>query len=128
LPKFRFADMYDTGITIYLLAVSAWFYLQYPVEVLMPMFFADPAGAIVGKFCSHYFKEYNPRWYGTKTIAGSLAVFVVAIATLGFHCSMISKLVIGVGCVLAEAFGGTFDNLTLGLIILTAWVVCATPS
>merc|ERR1712190_203215 len=115
-----------TGITIYLLAVLAWFYLQYPVEVLMPMFFADPAGAIVGKFCSHYFKELNPRWHGTKTIAGSSAVFVVAIATLGYRCSIPAKMLIGLGCVFAEAFGGTFDNLTLGLIVLGGWIFCAT--
>lgn len=121
LPKFRFSDARDVGITIYLIGVSTWFYLQQPVAVLMPMFFADPAGAVVGKYCSHYFKEFNPAWYEKKTLAGSAAVFVVTLLTLGYPCSTFTKIAIGVSCVLAEAFGGTYDNLTLGAIVLLGW-------
>lgn len=43
----------------------------------MPVFFADPAGAIVGKFLTKR-GVYNPRWIGEKTLGGTLAVFVSA--------------------------------------------------
>ena len=38
--------------TIYLLLVSAWFYAELSPLILAPVFFADPAGAVVGKWCS----------------------------------------------------------------------------
>ena len=47
LPPFRFARPKDVGITVYLTLVSAWFYYQLPPSILAPLFFADPAGAVV---------------------------------------------------------------------------------
>ena len=52
LPAFRFSRRGDVGITIYLLLVSAWFYAELSPLILAPVFFADPAGAVVGKWCS----------------------------------------------------------------------------
>ena len=50
LPPFRFASPRDVGVTVYLALISAWFYLQLPATILAPLFFADPAGAVVGKW------------------------------------------------------------------------------
>ena len=47
------------------------------------MFFADPSGAVVGKFCSRRAPAWNPQWYREKTVAGSLAVAAFTFATLG---------------------------------------------
>ena len=33
----------DVGVTLYLLLVALWFALQLPIEILAPVFFADPA-------------------------------------------------------------------------------------
>lgn len=47
LPPFRFARPKDVGITVYLMLVSVWFYAQLQPLILAPLFFADPAGAVV---------------------------------------------------------------------------------
>ena len=50
LKPYRFGSSKDIGITIYLLILTGWFYLQLPTFYLAPMFFSDPAGACTGKF------------------------------------------------------------------------------
>ncbi len=46
MPCLRFArKKRDTGISIYLCIVALWFYLELPIAVMAPMFFADPSGA-----------------------------------------------------------------------------------
>ena len=52
------------------------FYFQQPVAALAPLFFADPAGAVVGKFFSK--RGLNRAWYENKTVMGTLAVLLVA--------------------------------------------------
>ena len=57
-------------------------------EVLAPVFFADPGGAVVGKNMDRYLPQYNRRWSalgllpkegaaGKKTVCGSAAVLVL---------------------------------------------------
>eukprot|EP00518_Triparma_eleuthera_P001878 CAMPEP_0182454922 /NCGR_PEP_ID=MMETSP1319-20130603/1334_1 /TAXON_ID=172717 /ORGANISM="Bolidomonas pacifica, Strain RCC208" /LENGTH=182 /DNA_ID=CAMNT_0024652951 /DNA_START=48 /DNA_END=592 /DNA_ORIENTATION=- len=79
--KFRFTRPSDVGVTAYLLIVSAWFYLRMDPTVLGPVFFADPAGAVVGKAMSRL--GFNARWHGgtSKTVLGTAAVFVVTYFT-----------------------------------------------
>jgi dolichol kinase len=126
IPQFRFGDEYDFGITAYLLIVGAWFYLQLPVRVLSPLFFADPAGAVVGKFCSKRFPKCNPKWYENKTVAGTLAVFIFA-----FHSLVVptygSQALVAALCSAAEALGGkTFDNVVIAAVVISSWV-CIGP-
>ncbi|GMH60268.1 hypothetical protein TrRE_jg7723, partial [Triparma retinervis] len=52
LPKLRFSRERDVGITAYLTLVSAWFHLEMDPKILAPVFFADPAGAVVGRLMS----------------------------------------------------------------------------
>lgn len=52
LPPFRFARPRDVGITVYLILVSCWFYAKLPPTILAPLFFADPAGAVVCFYAS----------------------------------------------------------------------------
>ena len=47
---------------------------------LAPLFFADPAGAVFGKFFSKI--NLNVIWWENKTIIGTLAVFVFAFLSL----------------------------------------------
>ena len=86
------------------------------------MFFADPSGAIIGKFCSDRFPKLNPRWIGEKTVLGSLAVFVFTFFSILYPVSFGQRLSISVVAMLAEAVGGEYDNLLLVLAVLGAYV------
>ena len=48
--------------------MSCWFYLQLDPRLLAPVFFADPAGAVVGKTLTRYLPALNPTWYQKKTV------------------------------------------------------------
>ena len=61
--------------------------------MLAPVFFADPAGAVVGKYCSHTCPEYNKKWHDKKTIAGSAAVLGFTYATIAFPCTWCARQV-----------------------------------
>mmetsp|Transcript_48374 Transcript_48374/g.78591 ORF Transcript_48374/g.78591 Transcript_48374/m.78591 type:complete len:202 (+) Transcript_48374:101-706(+) len=119
VPSFRFGDLYDAGITIYLLIVGSWFYMQQPVRALAPLFFADPAGAVVGKFCSK--RGFNYVWWENKTIMGTLAVFVFAFLSLDVP-GLAPRAGIAFASALCEAFGGkTFDNAVIAIPVLGGW-------
>ena len=127
LPAFRFGQRRDVGITIYLLLVAAWFQLELPLLVIAPVFFADPAGAVVGKWCSRHLGAWNPKINGEKTLLGSLAVFVV---TLLSSSAVVSKgggwgerLAVAAGAMWAELIGGDYDNLALAAIVLASWTM-----
>lgn len=120
VPQFRFGDLYDAGITIYLLIVACWFYLQQPIRALAPLFFADPAGAVVGKFCSK--RGFNYVWWQNKTVMGTLAVLVFAFLSLDVP-DVLPRALLAVLCALCEAFGGkTFDNAVIAVPVIGAWV------
>ena len=48
--------------------MSCWFYLQLDPRLLAPVFFADPAGAVVGKTLTRHLPALNPTWYQKKTV------------------------------------------------------------
>mmetsp|Transcript_136970 Transcript_136970/g.438185 ORF Transcript_136970/g.438185 Transcript_136970/m.438185 type:complete len:327 (-) Transcript_136970:114-1094(-) len=121
LRPFRFGDTQDVGITIYLMIVMLWFFGELPARALSPMFFADPAGAIVGKFLSHNYPHANKRWIDKKTIGGSFAVLVVTCATLlVFYPPMprSTLVALSVAAMVAEAVGGKYDNLALAFVVI----------
>mmetsp|Transcript_81822 Transcript_81822/g.128865 ORF Transcript_81822/g.128865 Transcript_81822/m.128865 type:complete len:208 (+) Transcript_81822:48-671(+) len=119
LPTFRFGQDYDAGITGYLAIVGTWFYMQNPVRVLAPLFFADPAGAVCGKYFTK--KGLNKNWYENKSIMGSLAVFLFAYLSLS-TASTQRRVVLAFLCMLAEALGGkTYDNLAIASVVIGSW-------
>lgn len=120
LPPFRFASPRDVGVTVYLGLVSAWFYLQLPASILAPLFFADPAGAVVGKWCSRNLRS-NPRVYLQKTLCGSLAVLLLTFASITFRCSLAARALIAACAAVAEALGGEYDNLAIAVVVLVGW-------
>lgn len=128
LPPFRFSRPADVGITVYLILVSVWFALSLPPSVLAPLFFADPAGAVVGKACTSYLgPQYNPAWYQKKTIAGSFAVFAFTYASITFPCSFFMRRAIAAAATVVEAVGGDYDNLAIGAVVLIGWQLCKEP-
>ena len=119
LPPFRFSREKDVGITVYLLLVSGWFYLEMPILILAPLFFADPAGAVIGKACTR--AGINREWYGRKTVAGTAAVFLFTWATITYPCSGFEARAIASVAAIAEAVGGEYDNLAIGAVVLIGW-------
>jgi hypothetical protein len=147
LPRFRFAQPGDVGVTVYLLLVAAWFFAKQPPLLLAPLFFADPAGelsggtwfympglwvsmpekrhvgAVVGKWASRTFPHSNKKWYGDKTVAGSAAVLSVTALSIAFPCTFFERLVIAAAAAAAEAVGGAYDNLAIAAAVAAghAW-------
>jgi hypothetical protein len=122
IPPFRFARARDVGITGYLVLVSFWFWLSLDPTILAPLFFADPAGAVVGKWASRVLgSQVNYPWYGKKTIVGSAAVFVMTFVTITFTSSVYERLVISSAATFVEAIGGDYDNLGIAAVVLYAW-------
>ena len=104
--------------------VTGWFAMGLPPKVLAPLFFADPAGAVIGKACTRAFPSYNRAWYGSKTVAGTSAIFAVTFASITFECSMLMRLGLAMGAAVGESIGGEYDNLVIALIVLGGWWVC----
>jgi len=127
IPPFRFGAEKDIGITIYLLLVMFWFYAELPPTALSPMFFADPSGAVVGKFLTR--KGFsNPAWYEKKTVGGSIAVFLVTLGTLlAFYPPLPvgALLLLSTVASIAEAVGGAYDNLCLASVVIGGYVMLA---
>jgi len=63
--KFRYASTRDIGISVYLVLVVVFFYNQLPLEIIKPVFFADPLGALVGRQLTES-GLWNPAWTGKK--------------------------------------------------------------
>ena len=119
LPPLWFGAAKDVGITVYLLVVCLWFYMQLPVSVLAPIFFADPAGAIVGRYMSRKYAKMNLKWIGDKTIFGSLAVFIVTFFTASVDNQ--NRYYVALASTIGEAIGGKYDNLVVAVIAIGAW-------
>lgn len=126
IRPFRFGKVRDIGMTVYLLVAMLWFWLRMPILVLAPMFFADPAGAIVGKWLSSLEGKgiCNPVWWRgcgtTKTVGGSAAVLVFTALTFAAPATLGQRLVVGAMAALAEALGGAYDNLLLVTVVVGA--------
>lgn len=97
--------------------------MQLPPHVLAPLFFADPAGAVIGKAATKLLgSTYNPAWYENKTVAGTFAVFAFTYMSLNFNCSGFARRAIAASAAVAEAVGGEFDNLAIGAVVLIGWM------
>jgi len=118
LPNFWFGVPRDKGITLYLILVAVWVYAGLSLRILAPVFLADPAGAVVGKWMSAHFPKDNKKWVGEKTIIGSLAVFVATFISLYRPLDPLNRLAVSALAMLAEAIGGSFDNLMIALVVI----------
>jgi dolichol kinase len=120
LPNFWFGAPRDKGITLYLVLVATWVYAGLPLRILAPVFLADPAGAVVGKFMSHKFPKNNKKWFGSKTVAGSLAVCLVTFASLDSPVQLAPRAFVSMLAALGEALGGAYDNLVIAAVVVAA--------
>ena len=123
LPSFRFSRSRDVGITAFLSLVSLWFWLELDPTILSPMFFADPAGAVFGKYFTKI--GFNAKWYGDKTVAGTAAVFIFCFLSLLYEVSVFNRLFISAAAALVEAVGGDYDNIGIAGVVLIGWLLTA---
>ena len=117
--KFRYASTRDIGISVYLLLVVVFFYNLIPLEIIKPVFFADPLGALVGRQLTES-GVWNPAWIGKKTIGGSLAVLAATLATLTFG-NFAQKLLLSVLVALAEGLSCDYDNLFIAALVIAGY-------
>ena len=119
--KFRFARPRDVGISVYLAIVTTFFYLLLPLEIIKPVFFADPLGALVGRYLTEHGWP-NPRWAGQKTVGGSGAVLVASLASISYG-NPAARCLLAATIALAEGVTSEFDNLFIAAIVIAGYVV-----
>ncbi|CAD7949372.1 unnamed protein product [Amoebophrya sp. A120] len=118
--KFRYSRDKDVGITVYLIIVGLFFYTQTPLAIIRPVFFADPCGAVVGKWLSRNFPKQNPSWIGNKTVGGTLAVFVAGFFSLTFG-NTIQRILIAAAIAIAEGLSKDYDNLFIAFVVVCSY-------
>ena len=121
--QFRYSKEKDVGISIYLVIVTIFFYAQLPLNIIQPVFYADPLGAIVGKGLTKL-KIYNPAWIGQKTIGGTAAVFIATILSLNFG-TLPQKILLGALAAVVEGISLEYDNLMITAVILSGYHIFA---
>jgi len=116
--KFKFTRPKDVGVTAYLVIVSLWFFLRMDPVILGPVFFADPAGALVGKGMSRL--GLNARWGSqtSKTVFGTAAVFVVTYFTAS--CREELKVGTAAAAAVVEGLGGEWDNVGVAGVVVVS--------
>ena len=110
--SFHFAEKMDVGILTYLTVCSLVILLEVEYWQIAPFFLADPAGAIVGR------NVETMKLIGTKSLGGTIAVWVVAAACL-FQHSLEERILIGFIIAMLELFSGKYDNACIGAFLLT---------
>ena len=110
-PTYHFSSRRDVGITTYLLfcAFVAWYGV--PFWKMAPLFYADPAGAIVGR------NVETPKLVGSKSVGGTFAVFAVSVLTL-FGASWSEAVFHGAVLAALELGCGKWDNPAMGTWLL----------
>ena len=107
----HFADVKDVGIINYLLFCSLCVGMGIPFSSVMPLFYADPMGAIVGRNVS------SAKLVGSKSLAGTVAVFATAALTAA-EPSWGWALLSGAAIAGIELFAGKWDNPAIGAWLL----------
>lgn len=118
--RFRFTKPRDIGASIYLIVVVIFFYLQVPLHIIQPVFFADPMGAIVGKGLTSLRGFPNPAWIGKKTVGGTIAVFVVSYLTLTYG-TLQHKILISLLIAFVEGITLEYDNLMITAVVIVGY-------
>ena len=108
---FHFASRGDVGILAYLSFCSFTVLSGVPFWRMAPFFLADPAGAIVGRNVS------SPKLVGSKSVAGTVAVWLVAsLCTL--DASVPERVMVGGIVAGLELCAGKWDNVAIGAFLM----------
>jgi len=119
--QFRYSEARDIGISIYLVIVVIFFYTQLPLQIIQPVFYADPIGAIIGKGLTKL-KFYNPSWIGKKTVGGTAAVFIATFLTLTYG-TLEQKILIASLAAIVEGISLEYDNLMITAVVVLGYKI-----
>ena len=103
----------DLGIFSYSVSCFLCLALSVPYSEMAPLFYADPAGAIIGRTIQ------SPQIWNNKTIAGSTAVFGTTFITLPSSYEVHEKLVLSTIITIIELFGGEIDNSLISFFLIS---------
>ena len=101
----------DPGIVFYVCTCSAACFFRVEFRNLLPLFLADPMGAIVGRNVN------TMKLYGSKSVGGTAAVWITALLTLP-EPDWTNRAVGATVVSLLELFGGDYDNVCIGAFLL----------
>jgi len=101
----------DPGIVFYVCTCSVACFFRIEFLHLLPLFLADPMGAIVGR------NVRTPKLYGSKSVGGTAAVWITALLTLP-EADVGNRAAGATVVALLELFGGEFDNVCIGAFLL----------
>ena len=119
--RFRYSTPKDVGISVYLVIVMIFFMRRIPLEIIKPVLFSDPLGAVIGKELTKN-GVYNPRWIGEKTFGGSLAVFISTLFTL-IYGGWMEKIIISFLVTVVEGLSKQYDNLFITFVVLLGYAI-----
>ena len=105
----------DIGIFSYIASCCFCIALLVPYSELSPLFYADPAGEIIGRTIR------SPKIWENKTISGTSAVFGTSLATTSG--SIEEKLLVSIIITMIELFGGKIDNLLIGFFLIIKYII-----
>tara|TARA_B100001175_G_scaffold313415_1_gene320985 strand:+ start:5767 stop:6348 length:582 start_codon:yes stop_codon:yes gene_type:complete len=105
----------DIGIFGYVFICCLCLVLSVPYSEISPLFYADPAGAIVGRTIE------SPKIWENKTLAGSASVLGTSLITTNGNIG--DKLGISIIIMLIELFGGKIDNTLIGLFLIGQYIL-----
>jgi len=110
----------DIGVFGYIVACFTCLLLTVPYDEIAPLFYADPAGAIVGRTTN------TTKIWENKTIAGTNAVFCTSLLTT--HGEIPEKIFVATIITMIELFGGKIDNSLIAAFLISKYLLLQTYS
>ena len=105
----------DIGIFSYVMSCCLCLFLTVPYKEMAPLFYSDPAGAIIGRTIN------SPKIWGNKTIAGTSAV--IGTTLISTHGELSEKLIVSLIVAFIELFGGKIDNLLIAGFLIFRYLL-----
>ena len=89
--------------------------LSVPYNEISPLFYADPAGAIIGRTTN------STKIWENKTIAGTSAVFATSLLTLNGNIE--EKILSSFIITIIELVGGKIDNSLIAFFLIAKYLI-----
>lgn len=105
----------DVGIFGYIMACYMCLLLSVPYNEISPLFYADPAGAIIGRTTN------STKIWENKTIAGTSAVFATSLLTLNGNIE--EKILSSFIITIIELVGGKIDNSLIAFFLIAKYLI-----
>jgi len=105
----------DIGIFGYILSCFTCLLLSVPYKEIAPLFYSDPAGAIIGRTIE------SPKIWQNKTLVGTTSVFTTTLITSTGDLE--EKLLVSLIVTSIELFGGKIDNPLIATFLIIKYLL-----